>query len=92
MEKERKKENSTELQRSNVEAEVWLTIHIYIYTHKQNQNSPTKIKYPRLTWQTVKHKLENKLNKLTLFPIGKQSNEKKTNKYVERKGKKEKKG
>ena len=30
--------------------------HIYIYTHEQNQNSPTKIKYNRLTPQTLETK------------------------------------
>ena len=46
-EEERKKENSTELQKPNVEAEVYNNnkkcgwIHKYTYTPKQNQNSPT---------------------------------------------------
>ena len=62
MEEERKKENTTELQKPNVNAEVynnnkkWLNIHTYIYTHKQNQNSPIKIKYNRLTWRTKETK------------------------------------
>jgi len=65
MEEERKKkeENSTELQKPNVDSKVynnnkkvWLNIHIYIYTHKQNQNSLTKIKYNRLTWRTKETK------------------------------------
>ena len=66
-----KKENSTELQKPNVEAEVCNNnrkcdnIHIYIYTHKQNQNSPAKIKYNGLTWQTKETKnyiYQNKTN------------------------------
>ena len=55
--KKKKKENSTELQKPNVDAEVYKKIkgvteyaHIYIHTHNQNQNSPTKIQYNRLTW------------------------------------------
>ena len=61
MEEERKKgkkENFTELQKPNVEAEVYNNkksvseythTHIYTHTHKKNQNSPIKIKYRRLT-------------------------------------------
>ena len=41
-------------------------MHIYTYTHKQNQDSPTKIKYNRLTLQTLEtkndiHQLRTKL-------------------------------
>jgi len=59
--KGKKEENSTELQKPNVEAEVYNNrkcdwIYIYIYTHKQNQNSPAKIKYNRLTWWTKETK------------------------------------
>ena len=49
-----KRENSIELQKPNVEAEVynnkqkmWMNIRDYIHTQKQNQSSPTKIKYNR---------------------------------------------
>ena len=59
MEQERKKKNSTELQKPNIDAEVYnnnKNCHwIYTYTlhaYKQNQNSPIKIEYSRLTWQT----------------------------------------
>ena len=64
-------ENSAELQKPNVEAEVYNSnrkcdwIYTYTYTHKQNQNSPTKIKYNRLTWQTKENKnyiYQNKTN------------------------------
>ena len=65
-----------------------IDIHIHIYTHEQSQNSPTKIKYSRLTRWTKEiknyiYKLKTKLTKAQL--------ENKTNKYVKRKGKKEKK-
>ena len=69
--KEKKKENSPELQKPNVEAEVYNNnrkcdnIHIYIYTHKQNQNSSAKIKYNGSTWQTKETKnyiYQNKTN------------------------------
>ena len=62
MEEERKKENLTELQQLNIEAEVYNNnkmcdwIYTYMYTHKQNQNTPTKIKYNRLTQRTKKTK------------------------------------
>ena len=70
-----------------------------IYTHKQN--SPTKIKYNRLTLRTKEiknhiYQFRTKLPKAQTgkqnyikVPSGEQSNENKTNKYVERKGKKE---
>ena len=64
--KGKKKENATELQKPNIEAEVynnntkfdWMYIYTYtpIYTRKQNQNSPIKIKYNRLTQQTMEIK------------------------------------
>ena len=69
--KKKKKENSTELQKPSIEAEVynnkknWLNIHIYKYTHKQNKNSPTKIKYKRLiqwTKETKNYINQNKTN------------------------------
>ena len=63
-------------------------MHLYIYTHEESQNNPTKIKYSRLTLPTKEiknyiYKLKTKLTKAQL--------ENKTNKYVKRKGKKEKK-
>ena len=64
----KKKENSSELQKPNIEAEVYNNIKsdwIYTYTHKRNQNSPTKIKYNRLTWWTKEIKIyiyQNKTN------------------------------
>ena len=52
-EKRKKKENSTEVQKPNLEAEVYNNnksmLNIHKYTHKQNQNSSTKIQYIRLT-------------------------------------------
>ena len=57
----KKKENYTELQKPNIDAEVyynhkncgWIYLHTHThthtYTHKQNQNTSTKIKYNRLT-------------------------------------------
>jgi len=64
--KGKKKENATELQKPNIEAEVynnntkfdWMYTYTYtpIYTRKQNQNSPIKIKYNRLTQQTMEIK------------------------------------
>ena len=73
-------------------------MHINIYTHKQNQNSPAKIEHNRSTGEQrkpkiistrtkLKHKLENKTK--ARCQVGR--NENKTNKYVERKGEKEKK-
>ena len=59
---ERKKENLTELQQPNIEAEVYNNnkmcdwIYTCMYNHKQNQNTPTKIKYNRLTQRTKKTK------------------------------------
>ena len=81
-ERERKKEeNSTELQKPNIEAEVYnntkfvTEIYIYIYIHKQNQNSPTKINYNRQTWQTkqAKNYIYQLRTKLTKAQTGKQN-------------------
>ena len=54
--KERKKENSTELQKP-IEVEVYNNNRKFdwIYTHNQNQNSPTKIKYNRF-WPSKQRK------------------------------------
>ena len=77
--KKKKKENSTELQKPSIEAEVynnkknWLNIHIYKYTHNQNQNSPTKIKYNRLTWWTNEIKNYIYQTKLIKAHTGKQN-------------------
>ena len=52
--KERKGGNSTELQKPNVNANVYNNNknfdQINTYPYRQNQNSPTKIKYNILTW------------------------------------------
>ena len=76
-----------------------MTKYTHIQIHpQQNQNSPTKIKYNLFTQWTRKPKIISTQTKLTKaqtgkqnkskVPIGEQSNENKTNKYVERKGKK----
>ena len=55
----KKKENSSELRKPNIEAEVYNNIKsdwIYTYTHKRNQNSPTKIKYSKSTQLTKETK------------------------------------
>ena len=67
MEEETKKENSSDLQKPNIEAKVYNKNKKcdWIYTHKQNQNSPTKIKYNRLTcWtkETKNYIYQNKTN------------------------------
>ena len=69
---ERKKENSTELQKPNVVAEVYNNSKkcYWIYTYKytpnmQNQNSSTKMKYNILIQQTKETKnyiYQNKTN------------------------------
>ena len=72
----------------------------YTCIHIQKQKSSRKIKYNRLTWRTkeiknyiyqlrtkLKHKLENKTK--AKCQVGNKAM--KTGKYVERKGKKEKK-
>ena len=76
---------------------------IYIYTHKQSQDSTKKVKYSRLTRGTkeitklylpVKNKNSQSTNLKTKLKQGAKwgiNNENKTNKYVERRGKKEKK-
>ena len=78
-------------------------MHIYIYTHQQSQNGPTKIKYSRLTQQTKEiknfiYQLRTKLTKgqtrkhtKARCQVGNKAMKAKTNKYVERKGRKEKK-
>ena len=75
--------------------------HIHIHP-EQNQNSSANIKYNRLTQRTKESKnyiYQNKTNQSTNWKTKlKQganqgiNNENKTNKYVERKGEKEKKG
>ena len=76
MEEERKKENSTELQKPNIEAEVYnnnkMWDFIYMYTHKQNENCSTKIKYNRLTQRTKETKNYIR-TKLTKAQTGKQN-------------------
>ena len=75
MKEERKKENSTELQKPNVDAEVYNNNKNcdWIYTHNQNQNSPTKIKYNRF-WPSKQRKLKilSTRTELTKAQTGKQ--------------------
>jgi len=67
----RKKENSTELQKPSVEAEVYNNkrkcdwIYTYTYTHKQNQNSPTNLKYNDWPSTQRKPKIISTRTKLT---------------------------
>ena len=85
--KEKKiKENSTELQKPDVEAKVYNcnkkcdNIHIYIYTHKQNQNNPMKIKYNSLIQWTKETKIYiyQFRTKLTKAPTGEKTNKETT--------------
>ena len=54
-----KGEHPTELQKPNVEADIYNNNRKcdWIYTHNQNQNSPTKIKYNRF-WPSKQRKLK----------------------------------
>ena len=67
---ERKKENLTELQQPNIEAEVYNNnkmcdwIYTYMYNHKQNQNSPAKIEHNRSTGEQRKPKIISTRTKL----------------------------